>query len=227
MKPIKTWAILLLCLALPLPAFGYSILAIGDSITVGYPYTYPAKSGNGQRFGSYESYLESLLSQAGYPSAVYNWGVGGETTFGGVGRINAVLNSRHADFILIMEGANDLYSGISSNTTSINIGIMIDRALSKRVNPIIGTITPNSMTSGYDARISDNYNPKIISKALNKNVKIADQYTALRSQWNRLHSGDGLHPNMTGYHKMANTWHGRIVSGTANIVPMLYQLLLE
>lgn len=212
----------------PCQLLAYQILTIGDSITKGWPYV--LENPWGDRTGGYQPYLENYLSNDGLTSAVYNWGVGGETTVGGVARINDVLDSRGSDFMLIMEGANDLYAGISSSTTQANIGVMIDRVKAKGVSPVVGTITPNTMTSGFDYWIRSSYNPKILSIAKAKNAMIADQYDALRPNWNDLNT-DGLHPNQAGYKLIAYTWFQvlapPIPPKVNNITPITSTLLLK
>ncbi|MEA3232885.1 MAG: GDSL-type esterase/lipase family protein [Thermodesulfobacteriota bacterium] len=196
----------LLLLFIPGFVFGLEVLTMGDSITAGSPYNL---HGDGNRVGPYQGDLERILHNNGLPSNVYNWGKSGEMTPDGVNRISNVLSSRSADLILIMEGTNDVTNGISSNTTAANIGIMIDKSISRRVTPIVGTITPNSRPGGFDAVIRDHFNPKIVSKADSRGVKVADQYWALRPRWNTLQYND-LHPNLAGYQIIAETWYGTI-----------------
>lgn len=210
----------------PVSVCAYEILTIGDSITRGRPYVQYDPNGARTEEG-YQPYLEDLLSQNNTPSAVYNWGVSGETTVFGLSRIKSVLNSRSSHFMLIMEGANDLHWGISSSTTATNIGLMIDRVLEKKVIPIVGTITPNTKTPGYDYLIKNDYNPKIIAKAESKKVGIANQYAALRPNWFMLNT-DGLHPNYAGYQLIAETWYQTIIEMKSKpIAPAISILLLE
>ncbi len=208
----------LFCVVLGSSGTGYclDILTFGDSITKGWPYI--PNNPYGARVGVWQPKLEQLLYDHGIRSYVYNWGVGGETTPEGVNRISTVLASRHADYILIMEGANDVLNGISSSTTQYDIGVMIDRSLGKGVTPIIGTITPDFYDgrTEYNDLIESLYNPKLISVASIKHVRVSDQYEKLRPEWLSypLHSGDYLHPNIEGYGRIANTWYSTIIPST-------------
>lgn len=201
-----TCGMLLLSLFIPGFVFGLEVLTMGDSITAGSPYNL---HGDGKRVGPYQGDLEKIFHNNGLPSNVYNWGKSGEMTPDGVNRISSVLSSRSADLILIMEGANDVTHGISSSTTATNIGIMIDKSISRGVTPIVGTITPNSRPGGFDTVIRNHFNPKIVSQAANRGVKVADQYGALRPRWATLKYND-LHPNLAGYQIIAETWHRTI-----------------
>lgn len=205
-------------------AFGYEILTIGDSITRGTIYV--TGDGNGRQVGPYQAYLEEYLANKGLISNVYNWGISGETTYGGLSRINTVLSSRAADYILIMEGANDLYEGISPATTTANLKAMITRAKAKNVTPVLGNITPNAKTSGFDSLVSGSYNPSISIMAGQNSTWLADQYEALRPDWTSVPlNHDGLHPNLLGYQIMAQTWLDTLLAANAAIVPVLHLLL--
>jgi len=221
-------------------AENFSILAFGDSITQGWKrtsggYIYGITSpANGSRTtDGYEPELEAdFTEQTRHTAYVYNWGYAGETSAEGVNRIDSVLNSRTANFILIMEGANDLYDGVSAATTKANLRFMIQKSLSKSVEPILGTITPNTSTSG-GYYIPDGYNPAIEALATEQDVLLADQYSALVGSWALYTSGDGLHLNETGEKIVAQTWldtlilSQQITSANASIVPILELLLLK
>ena len=187
----------------------FIIFAFGDSITQGlkrdaagneWGITSPA---NGARVGGYEPPLESKFSQSTKHTAyVYNWGVGGEWTEDGVNRIDGVLSSRSAQFILIMEGANNIisYGDGSANQVKFDLGVMIDKARASGVEPILATVTPIS------GRNTPALNDLIKGLAIEKNVLLADQYTAINSNLALYGSGDGIHINATGDDKMADTW---------------------
>jgi lysophospholipase L1-like esterase len=219
---VKQFFLICVLLTVSVQAFALEILTMGDSITKGWPYV--VYNQYGTRRGMYQPELERLLGTANIPSRVYNWGVGGEMTYEGVNRITTVLGSRAADYILIMEGANDVLNGTSSTTTQINIGIMVDKSLQRGVTPIVGTITPNTTKGSlYDNKITNDYNPKLVSMASQKSVLIADQYGALRPEWAQLNN-DQLHPNIAGYKMVARTWY--LVIHPANPVGGAIMLLL-
>jgi lysophospholipase L1-like esterase len=130
-------SVLLLCVgsifAINTLANGSTIIAFGDSITAGY----------GSISGGYPPKLETLLAQHCKPSTVYNAGVGGEQTPEGLSRFDELLNSFPANFILIMEGANDVSSGISVETTQFNLQAMIDKCKVFGITPLLATLTPS------------------------------------------------------------------------------------
>ncbi len=219
----------------PALAKHYDVLALGDSITQGL-YEIPSPQ-SGTRVGGYEPRLESQVSSGSNgknDAAIYNWGTMGEYSIGGVNRIDSVLNSRSADYILLMYGANDVFSFISATSVAANVGIMVDKARAKNVEPIISNITPNTnheLGVDFNSYIVFSYNPAIQSMAQDKNVPIADNYAALASGWPFPNaSSDGLHPSGTGYQRMAEEWYkilDPLINASLNMTPVYMLLLLD
>lgn len=218
---------------LPAAALGdsFSILAYGDSITAGlkrdadrniWGITSPPQ---GARVGGYEPPLETKISQnTNHTAYVYNWGKHGELTQDGVNRIDGVLASRSAQFLLLMEGANDITRGVSPGTVKFNLGVMIDKVRAQGVEPVLATITPQS---GNDVT---GWNSQIVALAAGKGVLLADQYSAINSNFGLFNSGDGLHINDIGDEKMADTWLVTLGNSlpddpTVNIAPIIQFLL--
>ena len=188
------------------PAAQFLIDTIGDSITVGYPY-YSAIEGNGctPPCGGYQPKLQSLLLAASKDVLVRNYGVRGASTADGVARIDALLDSSSPQFVLIMEGTNDLLFG-SPDTVYRNIAYMVDATIARGEVPILGTIPPDS----YNA--VENLSKPIVATntllrqlARDRNIALADHYNALIGNWPKL-TYEGLHPNLAGYEVMARTW---------------------
>ena len=99
----------------------YQIIGFGDSITSGRPYS-DIIGGGRQGYGGYEPFLETMLVDARQEAYVYNWGVWRlKRHLMGVNRIDSVLTSQESDFVLIMEGTNDQWFGISATTTAFNL----------------------------------------------------------------------------------------------------------
>ncbi len=215
---------------IPSPVLAYDglvTLGFGDSITLGYPYL--TGYGNGCNCGIYEKFLEQRLTNSGYQNLVFNWGNGGESTAGGVARIDsniqtAIYHWGHVDFVLLLEGTNDYDYGFSRNTTIFNLSIMIDKIRSYNITPILGTLTPDSTNPAKDIPA---YNRDIKSMAQAKHVILVDHYSTMVANWSILNY-DGLHPNISGYDNMSNQWYGALISllGTKPMVPTAAYLLL-
>lgn len=235
-----TWCVLTYLFVPPAPAFGYEILMFGDSLTQGLQrnanyYIYGITSPpNGTRVnGSYGPRLENLLDQT-EKSYAYNWGWSGERTQTAVGRINDVLASRQADYILILEGANDLLNGISMSSTKTNLGILIDKSIAAGIEPIISEITPLSCPRKCGGEFWVNkLNDMVIDLAADKNVVLSEILIPFYEGWDTVpyQSGDGIHISDKGYEIMAGVWYEAIQkaiqSQKGSIVPFIAPLLLK
>ncbi len=185
------------------------IIGFGDSITLGYPYV--TGSGDGRRVGGYEPKLEALLRTTGGRWKVLNYGLEGETTYGGVDRIYSVVAGHNRAYVLLLEGTNDFGWGISYDTTVYNLGVMIDISKNAGLTPVISTLTPDSQPNiGNQKNIPNTYNPAIAALAQEKNVVLCDQFAALIGNWDSW-TDDQLHPNDAGYQIMADTWYLALV----------------
>ncbi len=140
---------LLLALAVAVPLAGAApgqelvLLAFGDSITEGYGDT----SSQG---GGYPTRLERWLRQRGYDAFVENHGVGGETTSSGLSRIDSVL-AGGGDYLLLMEGTNDISRRASVETVAFNLGEMAARAEALDIIAVHATVIPRIPTAPADA----------------------------------------------------------------------------
>lgn len=225
-----TWVPLLLCITLlPSSGYGKGLIAFGDSITQGVPYlTAPS---NGARNGGYEPFLEEFFLAIGHEHQVYNWGLAGDTTQGAltgasehcevvgedeegnpivecypvsVRTVDQALESQgSADYLLIMEGTNDFFLGISPQTTAINLCEIAARGKAYGLLPLIATVTPDFRETGKSVELLNAY---IIPQAENCGVKIVDLYSGLVDNWSEYVSPDYLHPNLHGYKAIANIW---------------------
>lgn len=174
--------------------------AFGDSITLGYPYS------------GYGVFLQAkLIGQYG-PSTVINRGVGGEHTDEGLGRLSGVLNSDNPEFVLIMEGTNDIGHNRSIESIAFNLGSMIDRATGFGVKPIISTVTPR--LDDYNGGVEE-LNNLIRGMAGEKKIPLADNYAKIISQPTPVFDSlyiDHLHFNDDGYELIAQAWFDTIKS---------------
>lgn len=198
-----------------------TVIAFGDSITKGTPYV-DGRSGNGRRVGGYEPPLEELMAEIGRTVYVLNHGVGGENTADGMVRIDDVIDSYdHVDFILIMEGINDR-NLFSPSTTIYHLREMINRSRSRGVEPILATVTPYTKKAGQtpssSGTVAQEYYPRIIRLAQDKNVALADQYKACVGNWANINV-DGTHPNRGGYDIIARTWFNVLKDAQASKDP--------
>lgn len=164
--------------------FGGTILVLGDSISAGY--------GLDSSDSGWVVLLREKVKTTGRNIEVVNASIAGETSAGGLSRIDGLL-SRHKPSILILElGANDGLRGLSPARMQANLGEIIARAEASgsRILVLGMRIPPN-----YGKRYND------LFEAVYPNL--AKQYDAVLVPFlmegvggqNHLMQADGLHPN--------------------------------
>ena len=95
-----------------------TIVFLGDSLTAGLGLDVAE---------AYPSLIQSNLDSLGLPFEVVNAGVSGDTTAGGLRRIDWLLR-RKIDVLVIALGGNDGLRGISPDVTRANLQGIIDKA---------------------------------------------------------------------------------------------------
>ena len=211
--PPRASAIVLFGLILGLiPAFGGAqttprkYLAFGDSITEGRGDD-PTRAALG-----YPPRLQVLLQTAGVSATVLNRGLGGERTPDALDRIDGVIaEGVPGDYLLLMEGTNDLSRSISPETTIFNLDEMARRAEVKSLLALHATVIPRKPDAKVDADniLNDALNGRIRNLAGVRQRREADPYEVFRTTPNTfslyvLVADDPVgHPNSAGYDLMA------------------------
>lgn len=204
------------------PVKGASILgkswftAFGDSITYGW-ITPP---GDVKEKG-YVLRLQILLKNNFVNPVVFNEGVPGEPTWEGVGRVVSAVTRNMAQYLLLMEGTNDVTQEYySMGATAFNLRQMLLKSLQYEVFPLISTIIPRKgdrWTTTAQSRTYD-LNDRIKKMAGDLKVMLVDNFESFSTYppelggWRSLIADfpDNLHPSEKGYQWMAETWHEKI-----------------
>ncbi len=118
------------------------ILFLGDSITAGY----------GLDIGqAYPALIQQKIDAQRWPFKVVNAGQSGDTTSGGLNRIDWLLRSR-IDVLVLELGANDGLRGVPADTIQKNLQAIIDRVKTKYPAAkiiIAGMKVPPNMGNSY------------------------------------------------------------------------------
>lgn len=177
------------------------IVAFGDSLTAGFGVA-PDQA--------YPSLLERRLRETGYNYEVINAGVSGDTTAGGLRRVNWVLKSE--PFLVILElGANDGLRGLSLSDMEANLRKIIQRFQEAKVPVLlIGMKIPPNYGEEYTKQFEAIY-PRLAKEFDFPLMPFFLEGVAIDP---RLNQGDGIHPNAEGY---------RVI--VENLLPILTPLL--
>ncbi len=104
------------------------IIAFGDSLTAGF--------GLAEK-ESYPYLLQQKLKAEGYNYEVINAGVSGETSIGGLERIDWVLEMENVEILILELGANDLLRGLPVAKMKENLSTVIKKAKAKNVQVLL------------------------------------------------------------------------------------------
>lgn len=171
-----------------------TMVFFGDSITAGAGVD-PDEA--------YPAVLQRKLSEAHRPWRVVNAGLSGETTSGGLRRLDWVLR-QPVDLIVIELGGNDGLRGISPALTRSNLQAMID--LIHQVHPatrivLAGMQMPTNLGPDYTREFAQIY-PQL---AEHNHILLIPFLLAGVGGVPELNQPDGIHPTPEGHRKVAET----------------------
>lgn len=125
------------------------ILVIGDSLSAAY---------NMSEESGWVALLQQRLRHHALPHAIVNASISGDTTYGGVNRIETAL-ARNTPAVTIIElGANDGLRGLSLDKMRDNLGRMIELALARQSKVLLlGVQLPPNYGPNYTEHFQQSY----------------------------------------------------------------------
>ncbi len=161
------------------------LLALGDSLTAGY--------GLREEDG-FTTQLERALRARGYDVEVINAGVSGDTTAGGLARLDWALADR-PDAVLVELGANDMLRGVDPESARANLDAILAKLKERGVPTLLaGMYASPSLGQAY-ARRFDAIFPEL---AQTYAVSLYPFFLEGVATDPALNQGDGIHPNAAG-----------------------------
>jgi acyl-CoA thioesterase-1 len=178
----------------PQGASGPVIVALGDSLTAGFGLAEPQ---------SYPSLLQEKLRAAGYPHRVVNAGVSGDTTAGGLARMDWLLQ-QPVEIMIVALGANDGLRGVAPEAIRKNLAGIIEKARGYGVRVVLaGMRLPTNYGRDYIRRFEAVY-PELAESYDVPFLPFLLKGVAMRPNLNQ---PDGIHPNAAGTRIVAgNVW---------------------
>jgi acyl-CoA thioesterase-1 len=182
-------ALILVCTLAATPAAGAAaaprIVALGDSLTAGYGLA-PEES--------FPVRLQEALAAHGVAADVENAGVSGDTTAGGLARVEGVLK-RRPDAVIVELGANDALRGLEPKESYANLDAILTQLGEKHIPVLLaGMKAPPNMGREYGTEFDAIY------ETLAKKHKAALYPFFLDGVASdpALNQNDGIHPNPAG-----------------------------
>lgn len=171
-----------------------TILFLGDSLTDGYGLS---------RSQAYPALIAKKLSDAGLKYEIINAGVSGDTTGGGLRRINSYLN-RKIDVFVLELGINDAFRGIPLEQMRANLQGTIDRVRAK--NPNVAILIAGMQLPLYGADAYVRSFGEMFGELAQKNNAALIPYLLLGVGGDpAMNLGDRIHPNAAGQRVLAET----------------------
>lgn len=171
-----------------------TILFFGDSLTAGYGLSTEE---------AFPALVEKKINTPVARCKVINAGLSGETSAGGLARIDWILK-QPVDIFILELGANDGLRGLPLDQTEKNLQAIIDRIKARypKVKLVLaGMMVPPNMGPDYSAKFQTIY--PVLAK---KNGAILIPFLLEGVAGNeKLNLPDGIHPNPEGQKIVANT----------------------
>jgi acyl-CoA thioesterase-1 len=171
-----------------LPIAARRAVVLGDSLAV-----------SPSRAGGFPAELQSRIATLELPWTIVNAGVGGDTTAGGVRRVDALLD-KDVEVLVLALGANDGLRGVPIADIEKNLSAIIERAHERGVRVLLcGMETPPFR--GWDYTLAfHNIFPRLAAKYGVPLVPFLLDGVALVPEMN---GHDGIHPNGAGAQRIA------------------------
>lgn len=168
-------------------------VGFGDSLMAGYQLP------NGAGF---TDRLEAALKARGHDVTIANAGVSGDTTSGGLERLDWSV-ADGTDFVILELGGNDALRGISPDITRANLDAMITRLKERGIDVLLaGMIAPPNMGEEYGAR----FNPIFAELADKHDVPLYPFFLEGAITDPSLMLDDRIHPNEAGVDAMVENF---------------------
>ncbi len=169
------------------------ILIIGDSLSAEY--------GLARNTGWVEQ-LNVALAKAPTPATVINSSISGDTTSGGLARIDAALKQHQPTIVIVELGANDALRGLPLTLTQKNLTEMIVRsqAIGAKIVLVGMQIPPN-----YGREYADGFKNMFSNIATQTGSALVPFLFEGFADKRQYFQADGIHPNESAQRQMLAT----------------------
>jgi acyl-CoA thioesterase-1 len=191
------------CIVVPAWAGPPRLLILGDSLTAGYGL--PAEDG-------FQARLAAALAQAGHPVELVDGAVSGDTSAGGLARLDWSIGDG-VDAAFVELGGNDGLRGLDPAEMRRNLGAILD-GLQRRHIPVLlsGMYAPPNLGAAYEAQFRAVFDtlgqrPGVLYDPFFLQGLVGDP---------ALEQADGIHPNAEGVRREV-----------ARLLPLVERLLAQ
>lgn len=169
-----------------------TVVFLGDSLTAGYQLS---------EAQAWPALLERRFASEGLPFRAINAGVSGDTSAGGLARLDWVLRAG-PDVVVVELGANDAMRGQDLASTEANLRRILERLREEEVRVLL-----------VGLQIPPNYGPDYARRFSQLFPRLAEEYDLPLVPFllegvggeAALNLADGIHPNAAGHRRVAET----------------------
>ncbi|MBK8150003.1 MAG: arylesterase [Acidobacteria bacterium] len=162
------------------------IIAFGDSLTAGFGLLEKE---------SFPYLLQEKLAADGFNYEVINAGVSGDTSLGGLERIDWVFEMENVDILMLELGGNDLLRRMPVASMKKNLATIIERAQAKKIRVLLcGMFAPPNVGADYQRDFQMAF-PDLATEYKTQFLPFLLDGVALNKDLNQ---ADGIHPNAEG-----------------------------
>ncbi|MBI1245823.1 MAG: arylesterase [Alphaproteobacteria bacterium] len=168
------------------------LLLLGDSLTAGYGLpanlAFPAKLG-------------AALATAGLKVDVVNAGVSGDTSAGGLARLDWAMGPKAPEYAFVALGANDGLRGLDVGAMEKNLDAIVAKLVARGTKVMLaGMKAPPNMGSDYAAEFAAVY-PRVAQR---HGAALYPFFLEGVAAIPTLNQADGIHPNAEGVDKIVS-----------------------
>ncbi|KIT16489.1 Esterase TesA precursor [Jannaschia aquimarina] len=189
------------------------VLALGDSLTAGYG----LPEGEG-----FVPVLQDWLEDKGYSAEVVNAGVSGDTTAGGLARLDWALSSE-PDAAIVALGGNDLLRGIDPTASRANLDGILSRLREEGIEVLlVGLEAPGNYGAAFQQAFDEMYPALAAEHDALHEVSFLGPLTAelpMQEARARYLQADGIHPNAEGVEVIVDALGPRVAELVERVEP--------
>ena len=177
------------------------LIFFGDSLTAGM--------GLDSVNESFPNLLNDKLKKEGYDFLFINAGVSGDTTSGGLTRLDWVL-SRGVDYFILELGANDMMRGIPSKEISKNLENILTKVREKNGKSKI-LLIPMKPFPNMGIQYGNNFEKIYKDISVKMNVPLSTFLLEKVAGIRELNQKDGIHPTKQGHEIITETLYPDLI----------------
>lgn len=170
------------------------VVVLGNSLSAGYGLD-PAQA--------FPALIQQKIDSLGWDVVILNRGLSGETTAGGLNRIDWLLRAR-IDVLILELGGNDGLRGIDTEVTKENLQAIIDKTRARYPEArvvLAGMQVPTNLGPAYTSRFRELYPELARENDVDLIPFILERVGGVRD----LNQPDGIHPTVEGHRIVAET----------------------